>query len=244
MPRTIKTWRDPYGEGFSTCRRREIAMNPGLTVLVGCNGAGKTTMLNNIEAVLKKEKIPCKSYNALVEGTNSIGSMFFNEEMELAAGLMTASEGEAQNINIGIFSAGLREFIRTGKYNSGRKEDRLAEIFMSEERKKAENERPVPKERWILLDASTSGVSIDSILEIKGLISLMKEDAESMGIELYVIVATNEYEMANGEECLDVMTGCYKTFKTYNSYRKFILKSREQKNRRTEKANAKKRDGK
>ena len=41
MSRKIKTWRDPCGEGFSTCRKAEIEIFPGTTVLVGCNGAGK-----------------------------------------------------------------------------------------------------------------------------------------------------------------------------------------------------------
>jgi hypothetical protein len=37
MSRTFKTWRDPYDEGFSTCRKKEIEIKPGVTVLVGCN---------------------------------------------------------------------------------------------------------------------------------------------------------------------------------------------------------------
>ena len=55
MSRKIKTWKDPYDEGFSTCRRKEIEINPGVTVLVGCNGAGKSTLLHNIRDELKKE---------------------------------------------------------------------------------------------------------------------------------------------------------------------------------------------
>lgn len=39
--RIINTWRDPYDEGFSTCRLKQITIKSGLTVLVGCNGAGK-----------------------------------------------------------------------------------------------------------------------------------------------------------------------------------------------------------
>ena len=42
MPeRIINTWRDPYDEGFSTCRLRQVTIKSGFTVLVGCNGAGK-----------------------------------------------------------------------------------------------------------------------------------------------------------------------------------------------------------
>lgn len=37
MSRIIKTWRDPYDAGFSTCRKKQIEIQQGLTVLVGCN---------------------------------------------------------------------------------------------------------------------------------------------------------------------------------------------------------------
>lgn len=55
--RVINTWRDPYDEGFSTCRLKQITIKSGLTVLVGCNGAGKSTLLRNIKSELKKRKI-------------------------------------------------------------------------------------------------------------------------------------------------------------------------------------------
>ena len=52
--RIIRTWRDPYGDGFTLCKPKEIAIKSGLTVLVGCNGSGKTTLLHNIKKELKK----------------------------------------------------------------------------------------------------------------------------------------------------------------------------------------------
>lgn len=70
--RVINTWRDPYDEGFSTCRLKQITIKSGITVLVGCNGAGKSTLLRNIESELKKENIPCHLFDNLHDGgTNS-----------------------------------------------------------------------------------------------------------------------------------------------------------------------------
>jgi len=43
--KVIKTWRDPYDRGWLLTKPKEIFIKPGLTVLVGCNGAGKTTIL-------------------------------------------------------------------------------------------------------------------------------------------------------------------------------------------------------
>lgn len=56
MSREIKIWRDPYDEGFDTCSAETVEFKPGLTVLVGCNGAGKSTMLHNIKDV-RSERI-------------------------------------------------------------------------------------------------------------------------------------------------------------------------------------------
>ena len=54
--------------------------------------------------------------------------------------------------------------------------------------------------------------------------------------KIYIVAASNEYELVTGEKCMDVMSGRYlkKSFSSYNSYKKFILKSREKKNRRLE----------
>ena len=68
MSRKIKTWRDPYGEGFNICKKREIEIEPGLTVLVGCNGAGKTTMLHNVAEELKNENIPVFQFDNTRDG--------------------------------------------------------------------------------------------------------------------------------------------------------------------------------
>lgn len=38
--RTFKFDRDPYG--FVMYRKSSLALEPGVTILIGCNGAGKT----------------------------------------------------------------------------------------------------------------------------------------------------------------------------------------------------------
>ena len=96
-----------------------------------------------------------------------------------------------------------------------------------------QEEPEVPNERWILLDAIDSGLSVDNIVDIKEyLFKTILEDAGDTTVR--ILVSANEYEICRNEQCMDVHTGKYRTFKGYESYRKFILKSREIKNKRYE----------
>jgi hypothetical protein len=45
--------------------------------------------------------------------------------------------------------------------------------------------------------------------------------------DIYIVISANEYELARCEKCFDVQNCKYREFKTYDSFRKFILKSRE-----------------
>ena len=72
------------------------------------------------------------------------------------------------------------------------------------------------------------------IIEVKEMFKSMLEDTNAMGLELYLIVSANEYELARGENCFDVNKGQYITFRDYEDYRSFILKSKAKKENRIE----------
>ena len=87
---TINTWRDPYDAGFTTTKPKQVSFQPGLTVLVGCNGAGKSTLLMNIKEEVAEQKLPCHSYDNLVDGGNHLGAIlggYGEEGDDLALGL-------------------------------------------------------------------------------------------------------------------------------------------------------------
>lgn len=81
------------------------------------------------------------------------------------------------------------------------------------------------------MDAVDSGYSVDNIEDVKNFIHLILKDYENNN-DIYFIISANEYEMARNEQCLDVLRGKYRTFKSYEAYRNFILKTREEKNKR------------
>lgn len=53
------------------------------------------------------------------------------------------------------------------------------------------------------------------------------------GVELYIIISSNEYELVDGSDCFDVMEGKYITFNSYAEYKEYILHTREKKDKRS-----------
>lgn len=222
----IKTWRDPYDAGFSPTRPKEIELKPGLTVLVGCNGAGKTTLLLNIEEVCKQNKIPCTLYDNLQNGgSNALGELFYYGDYEEGAYLFSASEGESIKANLSRKAKTYKEFIQNG-FVKDRAYNLIKAFF------KSGDEVIESKDRVFLFDAVDSGLSVDSVVEVKALFQFVLDDNKDSDKNLYIVIAANEYELARNADCFDVNTGKYITFKNYEEYRDFIIKSRKNKETR------------
>ena len=230
MARKFTIQKDYYDEGVEIYKKTTFSINPGITVLVGCNGAGKTTLLHHIRERLQKSNIPCIMYNNLTDGgQNSVSEHLWHGNMGFAATALCSSEGERIHMNIGNLASRLGKFMRTG---IDAKTNPFATLKIGQDTE----ETPIPNERWVLLDAIDSGLSVDNIIDIKcNLFDVMMKSAQKQRIELYVLVVANEYEMARGEQCLDVQNGTYRTFENYEDYREFVLNSRELKNTRYEK---------
>ena len=225
---TLNTWRDPYDEGFNISNRRQIEFQEGVTVLVGCNGFGKTTTLRNLKEQLRKQNIVYYYYDNLHDGgSTSMSSAIYHGDFGFASASMSSSEGENISLNIGNIAASLGKYIRTGE---DQQQNPFASILADKEKKKF-----VTNKRFILLDAIDSGYSIDNVIELKDLFNIILEESNKLELETYIIVSANEYELADGEPCLDVSTGKYITFDDYDDYKRFILKTRAKKEKRYEK---------
>lgn len=199
--------RDYYEKKDYLYSKKNIEIEPGLTILVGCNGSGKTTLLNQIKDLCKKSNIPYYSFDNLKDGGNEARSKAsFNGDFSFLAQSLCSSEGENINLNINNCASKIGYFVH--------KNSNADKIF-------------------ILLDAIDSGLSLDYVIEIKEcLFKLIIEDTSKKGIETYIIVSANEYEMARNEKCFCIPGMCYKTFNNYDEYRNFIIQSRNKKNKR------------
>ena len=224
-----------YDEDEVLYKKKSIEIKPGITVLAGCNGIGKTTLLHQIESFLKKENIPCLMFDNLHDGgQNSISYHASLDDFATMSTLMCSSEGESIYINISNLAARLGNFVKTGDNSKNDKYEKLARAIESlvNEEKEPKKEVKIPDERWILLDAIDSGFSVDNIVDLKE--DLFKTILEyNFCNEIYIVVSANEYELCRGEQCFDVYNGKYITFKDYEDYRDFILRSREWKEKRS-----------
>ena len=184
--------------------KKKFEFFPGITVLVGCNGAGKTTVIDYIKKTLEKEKIPYLDYDNYHQG----GSTFIENSLllgntEMAASAMVSSEGERINISLGAFVSGIGSFIQKNKDK---------------------------EEIWFLFDALDSGFSIDNIEETKDFMkNVLIPDLKDKTV--YIIISGNQYGIVENETCLDVQTGKNITFNSYEDYKKFILNSRKKKDK-------------
>lgn len=231
----ITTWKDPYDAGFSITTRKELEIKEGLTVLVGCNGAGKTTTLMNIKEETERQHIAHHHFDNLQDGgRDSFASVLsgFNsfecDNTELAASMWSASEGELIKLNISRQSSAYKKWLQTAIFDD--RHNIWKSVFGQEEKQQEYN-----NQRVLTFDATDSGLSIDNIIELKQLFELIQADANQLGLQLYIIISANEYELCRNEQCLDVNTGEYITFRDYESYRKFIISNRNKKEKRIEK---------
>jgi energy-coupling factor transporter ATP-binding protein EcfA2 len=192
----------PFDDNDVLYTSDEIEIHSGLTVLVGCNGSGKSTLLQLMNEQLNDvEDAAVLKYDNLTEGgTNAKDSAGWHDNLELLTTLLTSSEGEQIVINLGQTARAIKQFVHKHAKDC--------------------------KELWILIDALDSGLSIDNIVAIKEhLFKPILEDIKNQDCVPYIVVSANSYELCCGFDCLDVGSGKYIQFNSYEEYKDFIMRS-------------------
>lgn len=185
-------------------KKKYASFKPGVTVLVGCNGAGKSTLMWQIKESIKNTKddsILLLDYNNITDGqrTTMSKNMMMGNMVELATQFQS-SEGENIIINMNNLATKIGYCMHKYKENPGY------------------------NKYVILLDAVDSGLSIDNMVYLKKFFNVVIKDSPE-DKPVYIILSTNSYEFARDMSCYDIMEGEYITFKDYEEYREFILKT-------------------
>lgn len=184
----------------------EFEFNKGLTCLIGKNGAGKSTLLRILKSYFKEKEIKVFYYDNEEQEKHAMEKFTFYGQMDLVARNFASSEGQNIRNNFEDFVPKLGDFIRK---------------LIKDKKDKA----------IILLDGLDSGISLDYVLTLKkDLFSLIMKDCEKNNLECYIIIAANNYEFCNNEDCIYVTTGKHYKFKDYNAFREIYLTKEDKSN--------------
>lgn len=219
--RKFKINQKPFDGETKLYDKKFVTFETGVTVLIGCNGSGKTTLLHSLRNSLWKERVPVLYIDTLTSARDAVGSALWKNDMAMAASAFSASEGERMQLGLGQNAARLRTFIMTG-------EGEINDFGLSCG-KKAKYDG---KERWLLIDSADSGLSIDALQDVQSFLDLVIEDSEKLDKELYIVISTNQYELTAGRRCLNAQTLRPISIRSYETYKKAILKSRLKKDER------------
>lgn len=180
-------------------KKKSITLQEGLTILVGCNGAGKSTFLSMIDNYCHKQNIPIYTYDNYTEGgLKAFENYIATGDFRGAATSKASSEGENIVYNLSNKCKTIGAFIRNNK----------------------EHHTIV-----ITIDAIDSGLSINNIIEVKHFFHTVIADCKKSNIAIYIVVAANAFETVTEENCLNIQKGTYLTFTEYNEYKNFILET-------------------
>ena len=202
----FKLKRDYWDEGVYLYGKSSVTVKPGVTVLIGCNGSGKSTMLRQINDQLKEENVP--SVYLRYDKEREQKDMRLAEgsaPFEIFSSWVVNSEGEQIVVRLQALAGEVGNLVR----------------------------RSDQKELFVLLDGVDSGASLDNIVDMKTyLLNMLVDRLKEEGRTLYNIATANTYELAEGEDCIDVVSCRHRRFESYEEYRGCILESRSRKENR------------
>lgn len=189
----IDDWFDIH-KGF------DLELTSGYTPLVGPNGAGKTTLLRQLgEKFQHNNNFKVFKYNNYSEGGKQAMQKQLacsSSDISYLATLATSSEGEQIAMNFGQECKKLGQAVAECKTEG--------------------------KNLLVLLDAIDSGASIDRLKDYISLFDMVANDCVKSGLDCYILVAVNSYELVKDRVCKDVRTGKDVTFKSYEDYSNYI----------------------
>lgn len=170
-----------------------LDIQPGLNFLIGPNGSGKTVALDQIHDECISNDIKCIRYE---NTSDDFIYQYYNSSYNTNSHI---SKGEMAGFNfIYLFITKLKQQILEAQ-------DTYNKSFV------------------ILLDSIGEYLDINRIDDIKTLFyNTVIPDAKSIGVDLYIVISTNNYEFIKDELCFSIKSGTIKKFTSYDEYAKFI----------------------
>lgn len=217
--------RDPYYEEEYLFKKDQLTLSDQITVIVGPNGYGKTTLVTMLKEALEKDGAMSFSNNAYARG------------LARAFELAVEDKCKRDNASIGFISYDSHADDHTNSISASLVNNNMQQLLLRRESSEGENnlisladlfdnaqavakEHPDLEHLIIFVDGIDSGLSVDKIDFIVRSLDLKIKQVESQNPDLNValVFTANHYELVRNLPTVDPIT-----FETvnYNDYKEF-----------------------
>lgn len=196
----------------------KYTFNPGVTMLIGSNGVGKTFTLNQIHSIFS-DGWAIQTWEDIPQNKNikDLYSSFHYDNVY-----------EEKWTKDNWIHSGLESRFASAFDNSEGQDMwdflyyKISDIGRAVTKAMKDNKRGI----FILLDGLDSGLSLDIInkLRTEVLDFIVNVENKRSSLEIYIVCSANSYELCNNYDCIDVTNQTHATFTNYDEFSKYFIK--------------------